>query len=127
MATADPVLLPLLSTETLECVSAGGRHSSADLTLAMSRTLQRQHTGHTVHGYSRHVTHSDEEWSMRSSRVWLSGEPSLLDVLSDDVVQAVMMRCDGVQREDIDALLQRARRMLRREAGHTEEALRQAG
>lgn len=63
---------------------------------------------------------------MRSSRVWLSGEPSLPDVLSDDVVQAVMRR-DGVQREDIFALLQRTRRMLRREAGHTEEALRQAG
>ena len=63
---------------------------------------------------------------MRSSRVWLSGEPSLLDMLSDDVVQAVMWR-DGVEREDIIALLQRTRRILRPEAGHTEEALRQAG
>ena len=51
---------------------------------------------------------------MRSRRVWLSGEPSLQEMLSDEVVQAVMRR-DGVRRDDLLALIRRVQRALRPE------------
>jgi hypothetical protein len=51
---------------------------------------------------------------MRSRRVWLNGEPSLQEMLSDEVVQAVMRR-DGVRRDDLLALIRRIQRVLRPE------------
>jgi len=51
---------------------------------------------------------------MRSRRVWMSGEPSLQEMLSDEVVQAVMRR-DGVRRDDLLALIRRVQRALRPE------------
>ena len=46
---------------------------------------------------------------MRSRRVWLNGEPSLQEMLSDEVVQAVM------RRDDLLALIRRVQRVLRPE------------
>jgi len=43
---------------------------------------------------------------MRSRRTWLSGEPSLQEMLSDEVMQA-MMRRDGVRRDDLLTLIRR--------------------
>jgi len=48
----------------------------------------------------------DAERGMRSRRTWLSGEPSLQEMLSDEVMQA-MMRRDGVRRDDLLTLIRR--------------------
>ncbi len=63
---------------------------------------------------------------MRSRRVWLSGEPSLQEMLSDEVVQAVMRR-DGVRREDLLSLIRRVQQSLQRGRARPEDVLQRAG
>ena len=55
----------------------------------------------------------DVESDMQSRRTWLTGEPSLLEMMSDELVQALMRR-DGVRREELLALLRRTQRILHR-------------